>query len=161
MPPQPTPWTVRPAKRTAISCDKQQINVPTVKATRDTVKQIGRPNTSLTAAIVGMTTAVAKKYEVPTQKPSVVLPSRAVTIAYDLPLSITPSITPKKANELLTCSDVATMHASSDIMNVIMAKLIIISSSCVDGFHSFVLDSVAPISHTAVRESLVSSMTTF
>lgn len=81
MPPPPTPCTQRPTSNTPMVLAAQQRTVPTVNKTNDMVRQMGRPKISLIEAMTGITTALTRRYEVPTQKAWVVFPWRPVTIA--------------------------------------------------------------------------------
>lgn len=67
---------------TAMLLATQQSIVPTEKAAIEIVRQIGRPTTSLMEHISGIETAFTRRYDVPIQKASVVVPPISFTIAY-------------------------------------------------------------------------------
>ncbi|KAK1634955.1 hypothetical protein BDP81DRAFT_432308 [Colletotrichum phormii] len=81
MPAPPTPWRDRPVNIKPMERDTQHKTVPTVKKATEVVRHGRRPNTRLRSAMNNITTALAKRYAVPIQKPSYVLSSRSATIA--------------------------------------------------------------------------------
>ncbi|KAK1481702.1 hypothetical protein CABS01_17245 [Colletotrichum abscissum] len=83
MPAPPMPWRDRPTNIKPMERDTQQKTVPRVKKATEMVRHGRRPNTWLRSAMNNISTALARRYAVPIQKPSYVLSSRSTTIAYD------------------------------------------------------------------------------
>jgi hypothetical protein len=82
IPAPPTPWIDLPTSIRTTPGATQHSIVPTVKQINDATRQSGRPKMSLMAAMKGIVTAFARRYEVPIQKPCVVSPPRSVTMVW-------------------------------------------------------------------------------
>lgn len=88
---------------------------PTVKAKREMRRQIGRPKISLMDAMIGMKTALVRRYDVPIQKPWVAVPPSSVVIFV---------------------KDVMMIDASNETIREMRDSDSMINSSWVEGFQS-------------------------